>query len=70
MPQHNPNLFICGHSHILKVQEDKKYNLWSINPGACGREGFHVVKTALKFTLDDAKLQHFEIIDLGKRAKI
>ena len=70
MPQHNPNLFVCGHSHILKVQEDKKHNLWSINPGACGREGFHIMKTALTFTLDNGKLQNFEVIDLGKRGKI
>ncbi|MFQ5448777.1 MAG: metallophosphoesterase family protein, partial [Saprospiraceae bacterium] len=44
-----PNLYICGHSHILKVVPDKKLGLLHLNPGACGREGFHFMRTVLRF---------------------
>lgn len=62
-----PKLFICGHSHILKVQFDKKLNLLHLNPGACGIYGFHQVRTMLRFEIDGNKIQHLEIIELGKR---
>ena len=62
-----PKLFICGHSHILKVQFDKKLNLLHMNPGAVGIHGFHQVRTMLRFEIDGDKIQNLEIIELGKR---
>lgn len=62
-----PKLFICGHSHILKVQFDKKLGLLHMNPGACGIHGFHQVRTMLRFEIDGDKIQNLEIIEIGKR---
>ena len=62
-----PNLFICGHSHILKVMFDKKYNLLHMNPGAAGNHGFHKVKTLLRFTIDATQVKNLEAIEIGKR---
>ncbi|MBS9462973.1 metallophosphoesterase family protein [Flagellimonas sp. 389] len=62
-----PKLFICGHSHILKVMNDKKLNLLHMNPGACGKHGFHQVRTMLRFTVDGSKIANLEVIELGKR---
>jgi uncharacterized protein len=62
-----PKLFICGHSHILKIMPDKKYGLLHINPGACGNEGFHKVKTIVRFTLDKGNIKDLEVIELGRR---
>ena len=62
-----PKLFICGHSHILKVQFDKKYNLLHMNPGAAGIYGFHQIRTMLRFEIDGDKIQKLEIIELGNR---
>jgi len=62
-----PNLFICGHSHILLVKMDPKYNMLFMNPGACGNKGFHKVKTILRFELDQGKIQNLEAIELGNR---
>ena len=63
-----PKLFICGHSHILKVMYDKHYDLLHMNPGACGVHGFHQVKTALRFVIDKAEIKDLAVIELGKRA--
>lgn len=65
-----PDLFICGHSHILKIMPDKKYNLLHINPGACGTHGFHLVKTIVRFTIDAGKIRDVEVVELGKRGAI
>lgn len=62
-----PKLFICGHSHILKVMPDKKLNLLHMNPGACGIHGFHQVRTMLRFEIHEGKIQNPEVIELGKR---
>ena len=62
-----PNLFICGHSHILLVKMDPKYKMLVMNPGACGNKGFHKVKTILRFELEKGKIQHLEAIELGNR---
>ena len=62
-----PKLFICGHSHILKVQFDKKLNLLHMNPGASGISGFHTVRTMLRFTINGEKIENLEIIELGNR---
>ena len=66
--EHQPKLFICGHSHILKVIYDKQLNLLHINPGACGINGFHQVKTAVKFEIDGSEIKNLAIIELGSRA--
>lgn len=63
-----PKLFICGHSHILKVMFDDKYKLLHINPGAAGIHGFHKVKTLVRFTIDADKIKDLEVIELGIRA--
>jgi putative phosphoesterase len=62
-----PKLFICGHSHILKVMPDRKLNLLHMNPGACGNHGFHQVRTMLRFTIDMGKIENLEVIELGVR---
>ncbi len=61
-----PKLFICGHSHILKVIFDKKYNLLHINPGAAGIHGFHNVKTFVRFAIDGDKIKDLEVIEIPK----
>jgi putative phosphoesterase len=58
-----PKLFICGHSHILKVMPDKKLNLLHMNPGAIGKYGFHKTRTMLRFTIDGSKIDNLEIIE-------
>jgi uncharacterized protein len=65
-----PQLFICGHSHILKVMYDHELKLLYINPGACGREGFHQVKTALRFELDAGEIKNLAVIEFGKRSTL
>ena len=62
-----PKLFICGHSHILKVQFDQKLGLLHMNPGAAGVHGFHQVRTMLRFTIDGEKIENLEAIEIGKR---
>ncbi|MES2837913.1 MAG: metallophosphoesterase family protein [Bacteroidota bacterium] len=62
-----PALFICGHSHIIKVMFDKKLNLLHINPGAVGNHGFHKVKTLVRFTVDGKQIKDLEVIELGPR---
>ena len=61
-----PRLFICGHSHILKVMPDKKLNLIHMNPGAIGTHGFHKVRTMLRFTIDGTKIDNLEVIELKR----
>ncbi len=65
--QNPPKLFICGHSHILKVQFDKELNLLHMNPGACGIHGFHQVRTMLRFEIDGDKIQNLEVVEIGKK---
>ncbi|MFT6796657.1 MAG: putative phosphoesterase [Maribacter sp.] len=62
-----PKLFICGHSHILKVMMDKKLGVLHMNPGACGKHGFHQVRTMLRFQIDGTEIKNLEVIELGKR---
>lgn len=62
-----PKIFIAGHSHILKVQYDKKLNLLHLNPGAAGNHGFHKIRTMLRFVLQNGEIKDLEIIELAKR---
>lgn len=63
-----PDLYICGHSHILKVMRDKKLDLLHMNPGAAGKQGFHQIRTMLRFIIDKKEIKDLEVIELGKRA--
>ena len=62
-----PKLFICGHSHILKVMMDKKHNFLHMNPGAAGKSGFHQVRTMLRFVIDGEKIRDLEVIEIGNK---
>lgn len=62
-----PKLFISGHSHILKAMFDQKNNLLHLNPGAAGKEGWHKVRTMIRFEISGDKIENLEIIELGSR---
>lgn len=62
-----PKLFICGHSHILKVMFDNKLNCLHMNPGAAGISGFHQKRTMLRFEIDGEKIQSLEIVEIGDK---
>ncbi len=64
-----PKLFICGHSHILRVMFDKENNLLHINPGACGVHGFHKVKTIVRFEIEKEEIKNLSVVELGNRAQ-
>lgn len=64
---HRPNLFISGHSHILKVMYDEKVQALHMNPGAAGRSGWHTMRTMLRFVIDGADIRECEVIELGRR---
>lgn len=64
-----PQLFITGHSHILKIMPDKALpNLLHINPGAAGKHGFHKIRTMVRFSIQGGKVTDLQVIELGKRA--
>lgn len=62
-----PRIFVCGHSHICKVQMDKRLNMLYINPGAAGVKGFHKVRTLIRFEIDQTDIRNMEVIELGTR---
>ena len=64
---HKPNLFISGHSHILKVIYDDKINCLHINPGAAGKQGWHKLRTIIRLMIDGKEMKDCEVIELGKR---
>ncbi len=68
--EHNPDLLISGHSHILKIQYDKINQLIFLNPGAAGRHGFHLKRTMLRFEIKLNKIENLEIIELGSRSDL
>ena len=63
---YRPDIFVCGHSHILKVMRDDRRNMLTINPGAAGIQGFHVVRTALRFKLEDGRIHSMEVFELDR----
>ena len=70
MENNPPDVFICGHSHILKIGRDEEKNrMLFINPGAAGRHGFQVYRTCVRFTIDDGKIKDMEVINLGERGE-
>jgi predicted phosphodiesterase len=60
-------LFICGHSHILKVIYDDRICCLHMNPGAAGKQGWHKVRTLLRFTIDGNNIRDAEVVELGPR---
>ena len=67
LKKEQPNIFVCGHSHILLVQFDKRFNTLWLNPGACGIKGFHSVRTLLRFGIEEDKVVQMEAIEIGNR---
>jgi putative phosphoesterase len=65
--QERPKLFVCGHSHILKVIYDKKYSLLHINPGAAGKYGIHKSITAIRLIMEDGNMRDLEVLDLPRK---
>lgn len=65
-----PDIFICGHSHILSIKKDPEYNMLYINPGAAGNQGFHHMKTLVRFDLEQKEIKNLEVIELGKRGAL
>jgi hypothetical protein len=63
--ENKPDILICGHSHILKVVRDTTNDLLFINPGACGKVGFHKKKTILRFDILENKIDGLEVIELS-----
>lgn len=61
-----PDIFICGHSHILKVMYDEDYSFLLINPGACGHQGFHQVRTLVRFAIDGKQIKDLDVMDFNK----
>lgn len=64
--RYQPDIFICGHSHILKVVRDTKRDMIVINPGAAGIQGFHIVRTALRFRIEAGRIFDMEVFELER----
>jgi putative phosphoesterase len=64
--EYRPKIFVCGHSHILKIIYDQNLDMLCINPGAAGNYGLHQTKTFLRFEIDGDKIQNMEVIDLKR----
>jgi uncharacterized protein len=62
-----PDLFICGHSHIVRIIPDKAAKLLYMNPGAAGHQGFHRTRTIIRFAIDLGQIRDLQVIELGKR---
>ncbi|WP_020526759.1 metallophosphoesterase family protein [Flexithrix dorotheae] len=69
LTEYKPDIFICGHSHILKIIFDKERKVLHINPGAAGNHGFHQIKTMVRFEINQGKVENLEVIELGKRGR-
>jgi uncharacterized protein len=66
-----PDIFICGHSHILRVKRDPELNnMLYVNPGAAGNHGFHTIKTMVRFDIQDKVIGNMEVIELGNRGEL
>lgn len=66
---HRPDVFVCGHSHILKVMRDPQFGFLHVNPGAAGLQGWQVVRTALRFRIEDAQVKDMEVFNLQRNGK-
>jgi len=70
LKEEKPDLYICGHSHILKVMPDKELDILHMNPGAYGHHGFHKMRTILKFQIENGAIKNANVIELGMRGKL
>ena len=71
LESHPPEVLICGHSHILHIEKDSRFNeMQFINPGAAGHHGFHLQRTLLKFQVADGQLTRIRLIELGPRGRM
>ena len=71
LQQYSPQVFLCGHSHILRVQRDERHHgMLYVNPGAAGIHGFHKQRTMIRMKIRDGKAESMEVIDMGKRGKV
>ncbi len=70
LDEERPGLYVCGHSHILKVMMDKSRGVLHMNPGACGRHGFHRMRTVLRFQIERGRVDNLEVIELGLRGAL
>ena len=64
-----PDIFVCGHSHILKVVNDRRRNMLVMNPGAAGIQGFHLVRTALRFRIENVDIRDMEVFELDRKIR-
>jgi putative phosphoesterase len=69
LQESSPQVLICGHSHLLHVENDKKYGLKYVNPGAAGHEGHHIMRTILKAEFSDGEMKNLRLIELGPRGR-
>jgi len=67
LKKEKPQIFISGHSHILKVMNDEEFNLLHINPGAYGKSGFHKVRTAVRFVINKSQIKDLEILEIARK---
>lgn len=65
--EHKPALFVSGHSHILKIMYDKQLQCLHMNPGAAGKQGWHKVRTMIRFDIDGDDIRDCEVIELGPK---
>jgi len=71
LKQDVPDIFICGHSHILRIKKDPQYNdMLYLNPGAAGNQGFHTIKTIVRMEIVERSIRSLEVIELGKRGAL
>lgn len=70
LQEKTPGLLVCGHSHILKVQRDKEHDLLYMNPGAAGNQGFHHMRTIMRFEIKGSTVEKPEVIELGRRGAL
>ncbi len=70
LKEKTPDVFICGHSHILRVVKDPTYKMLYLNPGAAGNHGFHPIKTIIRFQINAKIISKLEVIELGKRGML
>ena len=61
-----PKVFVCGHSHILRVEYDELYDMLTLNPGACGHQGWQTVRTALRFRIEKGEVKDMEVLKLPR----
>jgi hypothetical protein len=71
LKEKSPDIFICGHSHILRIKRDPAFNnMLYINPGAAGQQGFHIMRTIVRFEVIGPEIKSMEVIELGKRGAL